>query len=114
MQKVIKAMLLSALLYPGLGHYQFNRKFSALVIAVIFSIPFIILIINLFNKAQVIALKIRHGEVAYDISAITHAVRESLYRADPNELTLYINIMLVIWCFAILDTYRVGKSDTKE
>ena len=103
-----KAVLLSALVYPGAGHFILKKYAVCVALVVAFSVPLVLVINEIMTKTRQIAEQISNGEITSDLTAITEAV---LNLTSGNEaLSINISIMTIVWVISILDAYRVGKS----
>jgi len=106
MNKSLKAALLSALIYPGIGHLSLKRYLSAIVLIIGFSIPMILLFKQIIEKANQVVAQIEHGQVGMDISSISNALNTTA-GGSMQTLNSYTYLMLAIWVIALLDIYRV-------
>ena len=107
-----KAALLSALVFPGVGHV-YLKKYPIALGFICASAYLVLTLINLLsNIIESMTLKINSGEIALNIDAITHAVSKHVAEL-PAEYSSISYALLFIWCFAIADSYRLGmKSPT--
>ncbi|GAA0822061.1 hypothetical protein GCM10009111_29830 [Colwellia asteriadis] len=107
-----KAVLLSALLYPGSGHVFLKKYFIGLS----FISAFTFLLYNLFSTlnriSEKVALQITNGEIALTIEAISQAVTVQLAKQPPQYNWLGY-ALLFIWLFAMFDAYRLAKVKKK-
>lgn len=109
MNKAIKAALLSALVYPGLGHYFLKKYIISMTLISAFTLPLYLLINNLISKAQYIVEQINNGQIALNINAITAALTEQTI-IQPQGSNIKIYILVLVWIFSICDSYRVGQT----
>ncbi len=110
MNKSTKAALLSALVYPGIGHF-FLKKYTVCVLFVTtFSVPLYFIIHEITAKAERIIEQIKNGEIPLDIAAISAALSSSTTGTDAQELNLKMYVLIFIWIIAIIDSYRLGRS----
>ncbi|MDN2663415.1 hypothetical protein [Psychromonas sp. 14N.309.X.WAT.B.A12] len=106
MNKSLKAALLSALIYPGVGHLSLKRYISALVFIIGFSIPMILLFKKIMEKANQVVAQIEHGQIGMDVSSLSNALNTSA-AGSMQMLDVYSYLMLAVWLIALLDIYRV-------
>ena len=106
MKKSLKAVLVSALIYPGLGHFIFKKYVVGIAFIISFSIPLLLLIQGMLAKANQVVLQIQQGETALDVTAISNSLMTS---SDMQTLDTYTYIMLAIWIISVLDVYRVSR-----
>lgn len=108
MKKSNKAVLLSALVFPGAGHFLLKKRVIGSVLVCASLVALYLIIANMLNRAQEIADKILSGDVAPDVAAITELL--SRQPADESQLLDVAWAVLVIsWLIAIADSYRCGR-----
>lgn len=109
MQKPLKAALLSALVFPGLGHYFLKRYVAAAILASAAFGGLYFLIAKTTEMAFQISGKIQSGDIPLDVATISELVSEQTTGAEaqlPNTATA---VLLVAWVISIVDSYRVAK-----
>ena len=114
MNKTIKALLLTAFILPGSGHLLLKRYFSAAAFISSTSIACYLLISKTIDAALKIVDKIQYGEVPADIASLTTLVEQELTRNYLQVMQTTTTILVIIWVVAIIDCYRVARSQEKE
>lgn len=109
----MKAALLSALVFPGAGHFFLKRHLHgvALVSATIASLYF--LISGAVERALQITGKIQQGEVPLDLVAITELVSAQPTGIEAQRFDIASAVLLIAWLIGIIDSYRVGRIKEK-
>jgi hypothetical protein len=110
MNKPVKAVLLSVLLYPGAGHFFLKKYVSCFALAGIFSIPLIFVMNDIFNKANQVIEQIKNGEIPLDVAAITEAISTLTSGSEAHALNVKIYVMITVWVIGIFDAYRLSKA----
>jgi len=110
MNKSIKAALLSALVYPGMGHFFLKKYAISAVITAAFSVPLYSILSGVITKTKTIIEKVENGEIPFDIHAIRESLSSSVLATDGQELNIYMYAIIVIWVIAIVDSYRLGRT----
>lgn len=110
MNKAIKAVLLSAFIFPGAGHLLLKRYISAALLATTALTATYLLIAKVIESATLIVDKIQRGEVAADITNIRELVSQQPLADGFLGTDLISSIMLITWLVAIIDCYRIGRS----
>jgi hypothetical protein len=110
MNKLIKAALFSALIFPGAGQLLLKKYVSATYFAVFASVGLYFLFSNLMSKAQDIIDKIQLGEVSADLATILELVNQQS-ATSLNSLSPALIILSVTWLVSVVDAYRVGKKE---
>jgi len=113
MNRSIKAVLLSALVYPGVGHFYLKKYVAGVVLVSVFSIPLFLVIGEIVNKTNRIIERIENGDIPLDIMAISEAMSNVTSGSEAQELNIKIYIMIVVWVIAALDAYRLGKTNNE-
>jgi len=103
-----KSILLSALVYPGSGHYYLNKKRSAIILACAFTLPLVFLFNEIFQIAQTIAGQINSGRLSLDLYDIKQQLTIEL-----ESLNNYYKVSLfAIWVIGVVDSYRIARNAT--
>ena len=114
MSKATKAALLSALVFPGAGHFLLKRYITGVVLATTALATLYLLIAKAVEKALLISEKIQSGEVPLDVAAITELVTRQATGADSQLLNIATTVLIISWLIAIIDSYRVGYGQEKH
>ncbi len=109
MKKSTKAALLSAFVFPGVGHIFLKRYIPGAVLAVAAFMALYVLISNVVDKALQIADKIQRGEIQPDIAVITELVSKQPTGTEAQLINIATAILIISWLIGIADSYRVGR-----
>jgi hypothetical protein len=110
MKKTIKAVLLSAFIFPGVGHLLFKRYIAATILAITALTATYLLIAKVLESAMLIVDKIQRGEVAADITTISELASQQPSTDGFLGTKVISMILLITWLVAIIDCYRIGCS----
>ena len=105
----MKAALLSALVFPGVGHIYLRRIVPGLALAGTSLAAVAYLVNNAFETALRISEQIQSGAVPIDMQAITELVSSQSSGADVMLQNLATAALIICWLFGIFDAYRVGR-----
>jgi len=108
MKSSSKALLLSALVFPGAGHYSLKKNRHSAVIASSAILCLYVIFSKIISKAQEIAEKIQAGEIAVDIEAISQEIHSHAFSGDIQQINFALAALIFIWLFSIFDSYRLG------
>ena len=111
MKRSTKAVLLSALVYPGAGHWYLARKWSALIFMLAATAALYVLLSGAWSQANLIAEQILSGEVQPEIGALMEQMAEQGGINQSGRFTIATAWMGIVWFAAIIDAWRVGKAD---
>jgi len=108
MSKSTKAVLLSAFLFPGSGHFYLKKPVQGTFLTGITVLCLYFLLVNIVSMAQEISDKIISGEIAADVVEISGAITKLISDSGIHQLNFLTIILLSCWIFGMLDSYRLG------
>ncbi|PCK08212.1 MAG: hypothetical protein COA42_10430 [Alteromonadaceae bacterium] len=108
MNKSLKAVLLSALVYPGVGHYFLKKYIACAIFASIFTIPLFLIVKGIMIRANHVAEQIRNGAIPLDLGKISTLISDISSGPDTQALNIQTYALMIIWFASILDSYRVS------
>lgn len=114
MKKPMKAALLSAFIFPGLGHLHLKKYIPAVVLAGTAFAGLYFLIAKSVEAALQITEKIQSGEIQFDAATISELVSGQTAGAESQLLDIALAVLLVSWLIGIADSYRVGRAQDKN
>ena len=106
-----KAVLLSVLVFPGFGHLLLKKYRTGISLIIASAIALSFLVYNLVQSAMDIIDKIQSGEIVH---ADEMTISEILYQTDTFQMKIATTILLVLWGFSIVDSYRLSRKQNKE
>jgi hypothetical protein len=108
MKKPTKALLFSALVFPGAGHLLLKRYLTATSLAAVSLIALYIIVSLAVEQALTISEKIINDEI--DASTI-NIVELATQSVNGDSVTAeYATFSLIIcWVIGIMDTYRLNS-----
>ena len=114
MKKSTKAVLLSAFIFPGVGHF-FLKKHIPGVILIFISLAAIYYMVSMaVEKALQITEKIQSGDVRLDVEVITELVSKQATGTEAQLLNIAMAAFIICWLFGIINSYRFGCVRDKE
>lgn len=114
MKKSTKAVLLSALVFPGSGHLYLKKYMTGALLAGTSFAAIYFLLSKSMEQAFEISDRILRGEAQLDIQAITEQVAQQANGADAQLLNLTTIALFIFWLAGIIDAYRVGRIQDKN
>lgn len=109
MKKSTKAALLSALVFPGVGHFYLKKYVSACVLAGTAFIALYYLTAKAVARAMQIVDKIQSGEIQPDIAVITELVSKAPTGTEALLINIATAIFIISWIVGMVDAYRIGR-----
>jgi hypothetical protein len=113
MKKTTKAVLLSALLFPGAGHLFLKKYIFGLALIIAGATALYVLVSNVVEKALEIVDQAQRGEVPPDITIITELVLKQAAESDVQALNIATATLIVAWLVGIVGSYLVGRVQDK-
>jgi len=113
MKKSTKAVLLSAFVFPGAGHFFLKKPVPGIVLSGTAFAALYVVIANAVERAMQIAGKLQSGEVQLDIAEITDLVSRQPMGAEAHSLSIATTVLIFAWLGGVADSYRVGHAQDK-
>jgi hypothetical protein len=114
MNKSLKSALLSALIFPGCGHFFLKKNIQGALLAVVAMLCLILLMSAVIDTAQAVAVRIQTGEIPLDINQITSAIRDQRASDSAGWLNGPLLVFSLCWIVGVVDAYRVGRSHSRS
>jgi TM2 domain-containing membrane protein YozV len=113
MKKSIKAALLSALVFPGLGQMYLKRYVRGLIPMVLVLTGLGVLIAQATAGALQVLDKIQLQGGTVDMNAVTNLATASSSHGDSYSSLISLGIA-GCWIFSVIDAYRLGKEKDRR
>ena len=104
-------MLMSAFVFPGLGHIILKRYISSAVLIGLAAAATFIILKYVVSKAMLIVERVVTGEIEANVLVIRRLISEQQSLADTQMLNLAAIALIIAWLVSILDAYRLGKKN---
>ena len=111
MKKSSKSALLSAFVFPGVGHFYLRKNITGSTLFGIALIASYYIVSIAVNNALEIVEKIQRGEVQPDITKITELVTNHSSATDSQSLSMSTSVLVICWIIGIIDSYRAGLAE---
>ena len=108
-----KAVLLSALVFPGAGHFKLKKYIPGTVLACASLAALYLIIADMLKRAMEVSDKILSGEVSPDVATISQLI-SSQSGSETQQLDIAWAVLIVSWLIGIVDSYRCGKAQEKN
>lgn len=109
MKKSSKALLYSALIFPGSGHFLLRRYLPGGLLAATALACLVVIIASVIDAAQKVSDKILRGEIPLDIERINDAVATQAAAAGTTTTTIATWLLVACWILAAIDAWRLGR-----
>lgn len=108
MKAKTKAVLISALLFPGLGHFVLKRAMRGCLFIVPTLLAIGVLLRTTLTLADQLVAEIQSGALAFDVPIIM--ARISASGGDDVSTNLASLVLVVCWLGAILDAWWLARN----
>jgi hypothetical protein len=108
-----KAVLLSALVFPGVGHLYLKRFVIGILLSGGAASTTYFSVSSAMSKALDIAETIQREGLSLDANAIALLVSEQSRGAEGSFLSIATIALIVFWIIGIVDSYRLGRIEER-
>jgi hypothetical protein len=113
MKASIKASLLSALVFPGVGQMHLKRYIRGLIPMVLVLTGLGVLIVQATVGALQVLDKIQLQGGPVDMNAVSNLAAGSSTHGDPYSSLISLGIA-VCWVFSVIDAFLLGKEKDRR
>ena len=114
MKITTKAVLLSALIFPGAGHVFLKKYLSGGLLIGTSLIAIGYIFTKTTEKALNIIEEIQNGNIPLDFAAITELVSKQSTATDNQLFSIATTIFIICWLIGIVDSYRFSYRRNKN
>jgi hypothetical protein len=104
-----KALLYSALIFPGGGHFLLRRYLAGSLLAGAAFACLVVLVMRAIDAAQKVSEQILMGEIPLDIASIREAITTQAAVAESQATTIATWLLVACWIVAAIDAWRLGR-----
>ena len=105
----MKTALLSAFVFPGVGHFYLKKRISGTILACAAIGSLYVVISKSVERALQITEKIQRGEIELDVAAITELLSKQPTGNEAQLLNVAWAVLVITWLIGIVDSYRGGR-----
>ncbi|MFT5116731.1 MAG: hypothetical protein ACI9NY_000254 [Kiritimatiellia bacterium] len=109
MKNSVKAALLSAFVFPGLGHIVLKNYLVGFILATAALLSSSLLLANVVKRAMDITESIQRGETPIDITAIRELITSQTSAAAAQQLEIATTVLIITWIIGVVDSYRISR-----
>jgi TM2 domain-containing membrane protein YozV len=114
MMQSTKAALLSFFVFPGAGHIYLKKYLSAGILASTTVISLYFIIDETIASVRQASEKILNDGTELGYAAISEQVARQNDVSSWQAVDIASIVLLIVWVGAIIDSYRIGRSQNKE
>ena len=104
-----KALLYSALIYPGGGHFLLKHHALGVAYAATATACLAALLVRAMEIAQSISARILSGDIPFDLVQIQAEISTQLLSAGSTAVTVATWLLAGCWIVAAVDAFRLGR-----
>lgn len=108
MKRSTKAVLLSALVFPGSGHFYLKRWAEGILLSTVAAVALYLITSVVWQTAMEIAGQIQSGAIASDAHTISALVEERLLATD-GKTNLATIALGASWVLGIIGSFWQGR-----
>ncbi len=109
MSRSTKAVLLSALVLPGAGHFYLKHLGRGIALIGASLVCLWLIVEGAMQQASAVLAQLESGTVAPDVAQIANLVNQSANSSSGSAITVATWVLAGCWLVGILDAYRLGK-----
>lgn len=113
MRKTIKAVLLSALVLPGTGHFALKRYQRGLIFFVPALLSLALIVYYILSESFAIAEQIAQNQVPLDAAGISQMIMSHQTEPALFGATIATWVFTACWIIGTIDAYRLGRQADK-
>ncbi|MGK5061056.1 hypothetical protein [Janthinobacterium sp. LB3P112] len=104
--KRTQALLLSALVFPGSGHFLLGRKARGCLFLVPALVALVLVLRQIMARLDQVMAQIDSGALPLDVQLIVEKV-DALSANDGPAMTLAVGVLVVCWIGSFIDTLLI-------
>ena len=108
------AVLLSALVAPGAGHFYLKKHLVGGLLLALALIAIATLVSTALDQAFLISDQISAGTIQPDVATITEQVKQHLSNAKTENVNIATYTFIIVWIIGVIDSYRIASKQTKS
>ena len=102
--KRTQALLLSALVFPGSGHFVLQRKARGCLFLVPALVALVLVLRQIMARLDQVMAQIDSGALPLDVQLIVEKV-DALSANDGPAMTLAVSVLVACWIGSLIDTW---------
>ncbi|MNK34001.1 hypothetical protein D3C87_525000 [compost metagenome] len=104
--KRTQALLLSALVFPGSGHFVLQRKARGCLFLVPALVALVLVLRQIMARLDQVMAQIDSGALPLDVQLIVEKV-DALSANDGPAMTVAVGVLVACWVGSLIDTFLI-------
>jgi len=109
MKNSIKGVLLSGLVFPGLGQLVLKHYKRGIALVLVTSASLSLIVLKAWQQVSLILEKVESGDGVIDPGTISEVAKGASSPSDQLIFSLAPLIFVLCWVIGMVDAYRIGK-----
>lgn len=105
----LRAVLLSGLIFPGLGQWLLGYRIRAVVFMLTVSVCLIVIIHQATQQAYVVLDQLQTAGSALDMAILWDAADQASRNIDSGIVQGALIALMLVWIAGMIDAYRIGR-----
>jgi len=114
MKNATRGLLLSGLLFPGLGQVALGRKVRGIAIMVVVLLAALGIAVKAWMEAWSVVMVMVEETGTIDITAISDVAHQCITRSDSALCSGLVLFVIVCWIASAVDAFAVGSRLDRE
>ncbi|WP_219117165.1 hypothetical protein [Janthinobacterium sp. UMAB-56] len=106
LSKRTQALLLSALVFPGSGHFVLQRKARGCLFLVPALIALVLVLRQIMARLDQVLAQIDSGALPLDVQLIMEKI-DALSANDGPVMTVAVGVLVACWLGSLIDTWLI-------
>ncbi len=106
-----RALLYSGLVFPGAGYFVVKKIVRGIIAFLMTFVGLVVVMVEAFHKAQIIAEKIVMGAIPIDISVIREQILVTPGVFSTTVVSVVSAMIGLVWLVGIVDSWRLAKQE---
>jgi len=108
MKKSIKAVLLSAFVLPGAGHFFLKKPIMGCILAVAAFAGLYSIVASTITKSLKVAEQIQNSSPPLNLAEVSELVSQQIMHSDVQQMNMALAALLIAWVVGMVDAFRLG------
>jgi hypothetical protein len=114
MNESLKGALLSALVFPGIGHLMLRHYRRGVALILMTLAGLLIVVVKATEKAFAILEQIEFEGLPLDMTTLSHVATQASRSPDGFAINFALLLITLSWFVGVFDAYRLGKRSREK
>lgn len=110
----LRAVLLSGLVFPGLGQWLLGYRIRAVAFMLAVSICLVVIVHQATQQAYAVLDQLQAAGSALDMATIWDTAAQATRNIDSSVVQQALIALMLLWVVSMVDAYRAGRLKDRE